>query len=347
MTQNVRVGLVGYGLSGSTFHAPIIKGAGLELRAVVTSRAETVQAEQSEAEPLARLEDLTARADIDLVVIATPHALHHEQALLSIEAGKHVVIDKPFAVSAENARQVFAAAEKKGVLVTAYHNRRWDADFLTVRRLLADGDLGELMEIELLWQGFRPNLQDRWQDQQGPGAGILWGLGPHMIDQLLLLWGKPDWLQADLAAQRGSGAPDDTFFIRCGFGQRRASVTAGALVTANATRYRLHGLEGSFIKAGFDRQEPQLRAGIGPGHPDFGVEPEKQWGSITRADGRTETVTSAAGSWVSFYQQMAAAIVEGRPVPVAPEDVLEGIDLIEAAIASHEQGRRIDFSSDS
>jgi len=280
---SLAVGLVGFGLAGRVLHAPLVLSAGLSIRGVVTRQADAVRALCPEAKVVDDLAALLDLAPLDLIVIASPNQLHAPQALAALERGKHVVIDKPFALDTVEADRVLEAALRARVKLAVFQNRRWDSDFLTLRRLLAQGALGEIVAFEARWDRFRPHVADRWRERSECGGGVLNDLGPHLLDQALGLFGSPEWLQAQLLYQRPGALVDDGFEIQMGRGALRLSVGASSLACDHALRYRLHGRAGSFRKSGVDVQEQQLHAGLSPLDPAFGIEPQAQWGRLVRA----------------------------------------------------------------
>ena len=268
---------------------------------------------------------------MQLIVISTPNDQHFPLAKAALEAGKHVVVDKPFTVTVAEADALIALARSRNRLLTAFHNRRWDGDFLTVRKLVEGGRLGELMLCELVWDRFRPAIRQGWKDDPAHGASLLNDLGPHLIDQALLLFGKPDALVADLSAQRPGSPVDDYFDLVFHYGPRRVRLSVSVLVTAPRPRFALHGTEASFIKFGLDPQESQLQSGLRPGDPGFGAEDPAQHGLLTFADGRTERIATEPGCYLAFYDEVASAILDGAPAPVDPADARFGLAIIEAA----------------
>ena len=340
----IRAGLIGFGLAGRYFHAPLILAAGMELRAVVTSRDEAVRETVPDAIVLASADALFARADIDLVVIATPNSLHAEQAADALRAGKHVVVDKPLSITSAQARVLAEFATANRLRLAVFQNRRWDSDFLTVRKLIHEDRLGAINAYHARWDRFRPVVVDRWRERAEPGAGVLYDLGSHLIDQALCLFGRPDWIQADVFAQRAGSAADDAFEILMGRGTLRMTLGASTLVADGGWRYRIHGSRGSFLKAGLDPQEPQLRAGMRADAPDFGFEPADQWGKlILGADGSRQTVASERGRWTAFYEGMRNSIERNDPIPVPADAARATLEIIEAAFQSSAEKRRIDL----
>ncbi|MBO9622673.1 MAG: oxidoreductase [Sphingomonas sp.] len=337
----IRTGLIGFGLGGTAFHAPLVEAVdGLELVAVATRKAEAVAA----AYPRARAttpEALIADPAIDLVIVSTPNDTHFPLARAALEAGKHVVIDKPFANSTDEAQQLIDLATARGRLAIPFHNRRWDSDFLTVRKLLDSGRLGEIMLFEAHWDRFRPALAQPWKESVEAGSGQLPDLGPHMIDQILLLFGMPEALSADLAVQREGGAVDDYFDLTLHYGARRVVLSSSRLVAAPRPRFGIHGRLGSFVKYGLDPQENAARAGGKASDPEHGREDPEIHGTLTLGDGTREVIASERGDYRRFYAGVVEAIATGSPPPVAAEDALAGLRIIELARRSATEGRRL------
>lgn len=340
----IQVGLIGFGLAGRYFHAPLIQAAGMELRAVVTSRGDAVGEIAPRAAVIDDAEVLLARGDIDLVVIATPNHLHVEQASAALRAGKHVVVDKPLGITAAQAGALIELAGAHRLQLAAFQNRRWDGDFLTVQKLIREDRLGAINSFQARWDRFRPVIADRWRERAEPGAGVLHDLGSHLIDQALCLFGRPEWIQADVSTQRSGGVANDGFDILMGKGALRIALGVSSLAADAGWRYRIHGARGSFLKAGLDTQEAQLRAGMQPGAAEFGFEPADQWGKlILGADGSKQTIASERGRWTEFYAGMRRSIEQGEPVPVPAEEARETLEIIAAAVTSSATGRRIEL----
>ncbi|MES2120751.1 MAG: oxidoreductase [Pseudomonadota bacterium] len=324
----IRVGLAGFGLAGSVFHAPLIRACDrMELSAVLTSR-----------DAPARVDNVDAllRAS-DLVVIAAPNDSHFELARAALEAGKHVVVDKPFMVTAAEADAIIALAREQGRVLTVFHNRRWDSDFLTVRKLLPR--VGEIILFEAHWDRFRPAIKGGWREVPHPGGGVLNDLGSHMIDQALLLFGMPDALSADLLAQRADAEVDDYFDVTLHYGDRRVCLRCSTLVAEPRPRFAVHGTAGSFVKHGLDPQEAQLKSGMDPHAPDFGLDDRN--GQLTLADGAAQAIPTERGNYRAFYEAVADAVLDGAPVPVDPADARKGLVLIDLARQAALQGRRL------
>lgn len=336
----IDVGLIGYGLAGASFHAPLIGAVpGLRLASVVTSRAAAVARDWPEAKAVADAETLFGDPDIGLVVIATPDHLHAPLAKAALEAGKPVVIDKPFVTDPADGAALIALAAAEGLMLSAFHNRRWDADFLTARALVDAGTLGDIALAELRWDRFRPAIKPGWRETAG--AGLLNDLGPHLLDQALQLFGMPEALTADLATQRAAATTEDYFELTLHYGARRVIVSAATLLAAPRPRFALHGTGGSFIKYGIDPQEAVLRAGLPPTTPGFGEDVPEAYGTLTDADGVARAVPSERGDWRGYYEGVVAAITTGAPAPVPAAEALTVMRLIALARESAAGGRRV------
>jgi len=344
MKAIINVGLVGYGFASKTFHAPLIQATeGLDLVAVSSSDAAKVQADLAvEVEPQAQA--LCQRSDIDLIVIPTPNSTHFPLAKAALMAGKHVVVDKPFTVTLSEARQLKALAIDKERLVSVFHNRRWDSDFLTIKALLEAGTLGRITGMESRFDRFRPDVRDRWREKALPGGGIWYDLGPHLLDQACELFGMPSAILLDLASRRDNAKADDDFVALLEYNGFRVSLSAGTLVAEPTPRFRVHGTQGSYCKHGLDPQEDRLKAGESP-TPGWG---EDTPGTLTLREGKGEEAPlvnhehpTQPGDYLAYYQGVAAAIRNKAPLPVDIDDALRNVMLLEAGLDSHRQRRWI------
>jgi len=345
MPADLQMALVGYGMAGRVFHAPLIQHTpGVALHSVVSSRRDALRRQFTDVRVCADVQQVLDDPCIDGVVLATPNALHAPLALRALAAGKHVLVDKPFALNAVQAGQVLDAADTHQRVATAFQNRRYDADFLTLRQLLAQGTLGEIAECHVHFDRFRPQVRDRWREHDAPGGGLWLDLGPHLLDQMLQLFGWPDAITADLDCQRGSGGVD-YFHAVLHYPRMRAVLHAGSLVTAPTPRYRVHGHGGSWIKHGQDVQESQLAAGIAPGAPGWGLDPrhgELCWhdahGQLQQR--RTDTLH---GDYRAVYARLAEAMHGVGPPEVTAPQILQLAGLLDAGQCSAREGRRIDL----
>lgn len=242
MTTPLQVGLIGYGLAGSVFHAPLIQHtAGLALHSIASSQRDRLLRSFTDVRICDHPAELFADPALDAVVIATPNAEHAPLAIAALQAGKHVLVDKPFALDLAQADAVVRAAQIAERVVTVFQNRRFDADFLTLQQLLADGVLGEVAECHSHFDRYRPQVRDRWRESDAPGAGLWMDLGPHLLDQMLQLFGWPQAISADLMAQRDGARSDDYFHAVLHYPRHRAIVHAGSLVAAARPRFAVHG----------------------------------------------------------------------------------------------------------
>ena len=347
MTQRLQVGLIGYGYAGKTFHAPLIAAVpSLQLAAVASSDAAKVHAEWPEVAVHSSPDALIARDDLDLVVIATPNDTHHPLARAALLAGRHVVVDKPFTVALADARELVALAQQRDRLLSVFHNRRWDGDFMTLRRLIADGALGRVVEMNSRFDRFRPEVRARWRESAGPGAGIWYDLGPHLVDQALQLFGRPQAITVERDLVRDGALSDDWFHASLRYDRLRVHLHASMLVAASAPRFAVHGTLGSFVKDGLDAQEDALKAGARPTWPpqaDWGVDPARAR-RVTRAGDGTAVDTPVAlqhGAHMAYFAAIAAAIRDGAPNPVPPQEALAVMELIDLGIASAVQRREL------
>ncbi|MFM5240730.1 oxidoreductase [Aeromonas media] len=342
MSQTINAALVGYGFAGQTFHAPFLTSTpGLALRWVVSRDAAKVQAELPGCR-VGSLDEVLADSTVDLVVIATPNDTHAPIARQALLAGKHVVIDKPFALDLAEAEALVELAEKQQRLLSIFHNRRWDGDFLTVRRLVAEGALGKIAQFESHFDRYRPEVRQRWREAGGPGSGLWFDLGPHILDQALQLFGQPDWIQADLAAQRPGALSDDYFHVVLGYGALRVILHGSCLVSATMPRFVIHGSEGSFIKFGMDVQEEQLKLGLRPPAANWGLDPEPgQLSRMVEGQPLEQAVSGEAGDYGAYYRGVCAAIRGEASNPVPAVEALAVMALLDLARESDSQGRRL------
>jgi scyllo-inositol 2-dehydrogenase (NADP+) len=322
----IGVGLIGYGLGGSAFHAPLIAAEPrLRLEAVVTSRAEQVERDHPGTRAVATADQLLADPEVELVVITAPNVVHHSLAAAALRSGRHVVVDKPFTLSTAEADDLIALAEAADRRLSVFHNRRWDGDFRTVRQVLEAGALGEVASFVSRYDRFRPSPKGGWKEAAGPGSGLLWDLGPHLIDQALVLFGPPRTVWADLGVQRSEVEAVDLVQLVLGYGRLRAMLHAGMLVRDPGPRFEVHGDRGSLVTWGLD--QPEVRATV-TGEV-AGLELQGRLAGLPDAHER-------------FYAAMAAAVAGEGPVPVAPQDARATVALIEHALASARDGRVVE-----
>jgi predicted dehydrogenase len=337
----IRVGLIGFGFVSKTFHVPLLKGTdGYRITTVSSSHPADVKAVLPDVDVVSDPKVLATHPDIDLVVIATPNETHAPLAELAMRAGRNVVVDKPFTITVEEARHLGAVAREKNVLLSVFQNRRWDSDFLTVQDAIRQDLTGRVVLFESRIDRYRPDVRNRWREVPGRGAGLLYDLGPHLIDQTLLLFGIPDSVQAMLAKQRRGARTDDYFQLVLRYGEMVATLGAGSLVSGGSARFAVHGEKASVVKQKPDIQEDQLRAGVLPGAKDWGLDPDDAVLYIG-ATGDTRPLKAARGDQRGYYVALREALQRRAPNPVPPEQGATVMAIIEAALRSEEEGRRV------
>jgi scyllo-inositol 2-dehydrogenase (NADP+) len=355
MGREIGAAVIGYGLGGRVFHAPFVSAVpGLRLDAIMSSRTDEVKAAYPGVKVLRTPEEVLAEPDVELVVVSTPNETHFDMAKRFLEAGKHVVIDKPFAGTSAEARELMELARSKGVLVVPFHNRRWDGDFKTVTKLLHEDAVGRLVTFESHFDRFRPMPRENtWKEAGNPANGMLFDLGPHLVDQCLALFGTPESITASVRADRDETEIEDAFDITLGYvknGKRLlAHCRTSYLACDNAPRFLLHGTKGSFRKFGLDPQEPKLVAGAKV--PPMGSaevwleEPESMWGTLTVAPNPadpgtlvTRQVKTELGDYRDFYANLRDAVLGEAELAVTPEHGYQTIRLLEMARESSAKG---------
>jgi scyllo-inositol 2-dehydrogenase (NADP+) len=345
----IGVGLVGYGMASRVFHAPVIESVpSLRLKKIVERRGEESRGRHAGAETVRELDEVLRDDDIELVVVATPNESHYDLASRALSAGKHVVVEKPFTNTSAEAKQLAELARGQNRIISAHHNRRWDGDFMTVRKILQVGLLGRLVEYESHFDRYRNEpRRGAWRERQGPGSGVLYDLGSHLIDQALVLFGLPNEITADVRTQRDFAKAVDSFDLRLHYDRLSVTLKATMLAREPGPRFTLHGTEGSFVKHGLDPQEDALKLGGTPASEGWGREHEEHWGIInTRAGGvhvreRLETI---AGDYAAYYRNVADAIRGRAELIVKPEEAANAIRVIELALESSAAKRTLPFS---
>jgi predicted dehydrogenase len=343
--RELNVALVGYGFAGQTFHAPLISATpGLRLRYIASSEPAKVRKTCPNAH-VCNYEEVFTRPEIDLIVIATPNVTHFELARKALNSGKHVVVDKPFTTTVKEAEKLIALAKKQRRLLSIFQSRRWDADFLTLRKLLAERSVGEVMHFESRYDRFRPEVKKRWRELPGPASGIWYDLGAHLADQALQLFGAPDSVYADLAKQRRGAMAVDYFHVLLRYGDRRVVLHGSSLVVANSPRFFVHGRHGSYVKHGLDTQEGALKAGKKPSSPGWGNDPLAGV-LFVEQDGkmRSSFIPNLPGNYLDYYDALRDSILKRGPNPVPAEEALQVMKVLELAAQSSEQGREIVFT---
>ena len=345
MEPILNVALVGYGYVGKTFHAPLVAHTpGLHLHTVVSSDPQKVLVDFPQARVVDRAHEAFADPDIHLVVVAAPNAVHASLACDALAQGKHVVVDKPFTVTLQEARSVVAQATQSGRLLSVFQNRRWDSDFLTLKQLLQKDALGEVSEFHSHFDRHRPQVVDRWREQDQPGSGLWFDLGPHLLDQSLQLFGMPQAIYADIALQRTGAQAADYFHALLRYPRHRVVLHAGSLVPANGLRFAVHGTRASYLKHGLDTQEATLRAGGIPGQTGWGI--DTRVGRLQAGDSdEGQPIPAIAGDYRHYYRELRAAILDNTAPPVTAQQALDVMALLEWGMQSSTTHREMDCTA--
>ena len=347
--RTINVGLVGFGLAGRAFHAPILTSVeGFALTKVVERHAAQSKAIYPDVDVVTDAADLLKDPAIELLVIAVPNAAHYDLARQAIDAGKHVVVEKPFTVTSREAYDLAKRAEERGVALSVYHNRRFDADFLTIQQLHAAGRFGRIINYEARFDRFRPIVKlEAWREDDAPGTGMLYDLGSHLIDQALVLFGAPEYVTGFLAKEREAAKTVDAFEVVLEYAGTRAVLRAGMMARDHALRYTINGTNGSFVKCGLDVQEEKLKQGKFPNDDaNWGVEPEDIWGRFLREEGESlisERISSVEGDYRRYYQDIYQAITERRTPYVSAKDGAAVINVIELAMQSSREKKSLKY----
>jgi predicted dehydrogenase len=334
---------VGFGYASRTFHVPLLRATpGFRVAAVASSRPDEVQTVLPGIAVVSDAATLVSRGDVDLVVVATPNDTHAPLAEAALRAGRDVVVDKPFTLTAAEARHLAELARTRGHVLSVFQNRRWDSDVLTVQEAIRRGVLGPVVVCESRFDRYRPQVRDRWREGTAPGAGLLYDLGPHLIDQALVLFGVPDTVQATLGRQRPGTRSVDYVHLVFRYGERLVvTLQAGSLVSGGSPRFTVHGERASLFKHRPDVQEDQLRAGVVPGSTGWGMDPD----DAVLYDGPTgevRTIESVPGDQRRYYTALREALLRRAPDPVPASQGVAVMALIEAALRSDREGRRIE-----
>lgn len=349
MADAINVGLVGYGMAARVFHVPVIQSIPqLKLTKVVERHGDQSQRDYPSVKVVRDATTLLQDEEIGLVVITTPNISHFDLARQSLLANKHVVVEKPFTPTSNQAQQLIGLARQQNKIISVHHNRRWDGDFLTVKQLLDSQLLGRLVEYESHYDRFRNYLKpNAWKEEAGEGSGILFDLGSHLIDQAQILFGLPQMITADIRIQRDFATTDDNFELILHYDRLKVTLKGGMLVREPCSRFILHGTKGSFTKYDYDPQESALKQGHTPLEPNWGEEPPERWGRLITQVGKLNVhghIETLAGCYQAYYQNVVDAIGDRAELAVKPEEARNTIRLIELAMQSNQEKRTIPCS---
>jgi scyllo-inositol 2-dehydrogenase (NADP+) len=349
----IGVAVIGFGLAGQVFHAPFVSAVpGLKLEAIVQRKGDEAARAYPNTRILRSVEEALNDPAIQLIVVGTPNETHYALAKQAMQAGKHVVIDKPFAATSTEAKELADLAASRKLILAPFHNRRWDGDFLTVRKILKEHAVGRLVTYESHFDRFRPLPREAtWKETGNDANGMLFDLGPHLVDQAIVLFGVPKTITASVRKDRDDTAIEDAFDITLDYPRLRAHCRATMLACINAPRFLLHGTQGSFRKYGLDPQEPALVAGAKVprmGEGDWLAEKDTNWGTLTVAPDPADPTTLIStpvqtehGDYRPYYANIRDAINGTAPLAVTPEDGYRVIRLLELARQSSTEGRSI------
>jgi scyllo-inositol 2-dehydrogenase (NADP+) len=346
----VQVGLIGFGLAGQAFHAPVIRGVeGMELACILERKGTKAKDKYPDVRVARTLEELLTDTKIQLCVIATPNDSHFELARACLLAGRDVVVDKPFAPTLAESEEVVRLAAERGRLITVYQDRRWDGDFQTVKKIVQSGRLGKIVEYECRFDRFRLEPKaNAWRERADqPAAGILFDLGPHVLDQALVLFGEPRAITASAFCQRETSQVDDSFDVCLEYPGLRALGRARIIAYAPGPHFLIHGTKGSFMKYGMDPQEARLRGGNFPDGldwgADWGVEPEELWGTLSLVGEPSVKVKTERGDYRGFYANVRDAIEKNAALEVTPQQALRTMRAIILAHKSSRERRTLEW----
>lgn len=340
--QAIKTGLLSFGMSGKLFHSPFLKvNPGFEFYAVWERSKNLAEQRFPNVKTYRSLDDLLNDAETELVIVNTPNYTHYDYAKKALQAGKHVVVEKPFVVHAHEGEELIALAKEKNKVLSVYQNRRYDSDYRTIKKVIDEGKLDDIVEAEFHFDRYKEELSPKvHKETPGPGTGALYDLGSHIIDQALQLFGMPQAVFADIRIVRPISQVDDYFEVLLYYPTLRVRLHSSYLVRESLPGYILHGSKGSFLKAKTNVQEEALDKGHLPEGANWGVEPESEKGLLhTEENGRVvrEYITSETGAYNDYFTALYNAIREGAPVPVSAEDGLNVIRIVEAAFKSSEQ----------
>ena len=336
----IQIALAAYGMSGEVFHAPLLmSNPDFRLTKVVSRQGDKIRKKYPDVAVLTDFDELLQDESIEVVVVNTPTHTHFDFARKALEAGKHVVVEKPFTATSAQAQALIDLAKDKNRLLTVFHNRRWDSGAKTIRKVIESELLGRLVEFELHFDRFRNFIKPAtWKEETQAGSGVLYDLGVHLIDEALQLFGFPQKVKADIRMQRDHTKAIDSFLLILDYGTPlRVTLKVCYLVREPLPRYTLHGILGSFVKFGNDPQEDDLKAGKLPTAPDWGMEKEENYGILNteinglHVRGRLETLP---GSYPDFYKDLYEAVRHGKTPAIQPEEAMQAIQVIEMALAN-------------
>ena len=337
----IRVGIIGFGYSAKTFHIPLIEAIdSFIFTSISSSQKEAVKEKHPHVSIYEFPEELVANGELDLVIITAPNDVHYSLAKLCLDNDIHVVLEKPMTTTSLEAQTLVSLAKKRSLVLSVFHNRRWDGDFLTVKKLIEAKRLGEVRYFESHFDRFRPNVQQRWREQPGPASGIWFDLGAHLVDQAICLFGLPRAVTARCLPMRENAKTTDYFHVQLHYENLEVVLHGSSFSAAPNCRFRVEGAKGSYLKYGLDVQEAQLKSGVSPNDAAYGVEGEEDFGRFY-SESSSEQIASERGCYQAYYLDLAEAINSERSNPVDPEEAATVIQILELAERSSALGERL------
>ncbi len=337
----IKVGVIGYGYSAKTFHMPLIKTSkSLELAAISSSQKETVGVKYPHVSIFETAQGLITSGNLELVVITAPNDVHYQLAKQCLENGINVVLEKPMVTTSLEAEELVNIAKERSLILSVFHNRRWDGDFLTVKKLLDNNLIGDIRFFESHFDRFRPTVRQRWREQPGQGSGIWFDLGSHLVDQAISIFGSPEAITARCLPLREGSKTTDYFHVLLHYKNLEVVLHASSFSAAPNNRFRVEGTKGSYVKYGLDPQEEQLKNGITPNQSSYGVEIAEHYG-IFYSDSSSELIETKDGCYHQYYSGITEAIQSGGSNPVNPEDIVEVLRILELAEKSSINGETL------
>ena len=338
--KTINAALASFGMSGEIFHAPLLNAhKGFNIFKILERAKNRSYDRYPSANIVRSFEDILTDDNVDLIIINTPDKFHHEMALQAIKANKHVIVEKPFTLNVKEANELISLSKKTDKILSVFHNRRWDGDFMTIKKIINKGLLGRLVEYEAHFDRYRNYLQkESWKEQAISGSGTIYNLGSHLIDQTLVLFGLPEAVFADIRSLRSGAEVDDTFTLLLKYPEIKVTLKVSYLVREPGPKFSLHGTQGSFLKWGTDPQEDDLKSGKRPGSSGWGKEAEDIWGKLNtetneyKYNGKYETLP---GNYLAYYDDIYDAIINNRKPAVTAEQGRDVIRVIEAAKESN------------